>query len=272
VTPLPPPPRHRRSWRTLVGLGLLLLAPGLADCACNHAKGDPAVSEPHAPVAPAAGPFSCDRAPSLLGYPGATASQCAELLPSFWRVVLEGGDLPHGTIFRTVWDGPREVTERGEAALGAYLRRANLSALPALDRWKTGQLLEALGALPPGFAAEHLDSARDPSTGLEGSAVASPLRLTLYAPGYTPKPAAAAPAAPGEPAGPGGPGPAGPVGMVPTGPAGAAPGGPGGPGGGYSPPSLGRAVLEAQGDAFTWTVDWRPGPDQAWQRVSQSSF
>lgn len=244
----------------------------------------PAAAHANPAATPQTGPFTCARAPELLGHPASTASQCAELLPSFWRVVLEGGDLPHGTIFRTVWDGPREVTERGESALGAYLRRANLARQPALDRWKTGQLLEALGGLPAGFKAEHLDSARDPSTGEEGGIVVQPLRVTLFAPGYTPPVQPAAPnTAPGEPTGPGGvepggPGeptgaaPTGPGGVEPGGPSGAAPSGPGGPGGGYSPPSLGRAVLAAHGEDYTWTVDWRSGPSQPWQRVSESRF
>jgi hypothetical protein len=244
----------------------------------------PATAPSNPPAPSRTGPFTCGRAPELLGHPSSTASQCSELLPSFWRVVLEGGDLPHGTIFRTVWEGPREVTERGEPALGAYLRRSNLASQPALDRWKLGQLLEALGALPAGFKAEHLDSARDPSTREEGGIALEPLRVTLIAPGYRPPTQPVAPnTAPGEPTGPGGAEPGGPgepMGGVPTGPGGAEPGGPpgaepagpGGPGGGYSPPSLGRAVLAASGDAFTWTVDWRNGPTQPWQRVSESRF
>ncbi|MCB9727279.1 MAG: hypothetical protein H6744_00530 [Deltaproteobacteria bacterium] len=228
----------------------------------------PAMSNPDVPPPPApARTFDCAAAADTLGHPGAKVEQCRELFPRFFRVVLSGGDFPpdHHEVYAFVWDKGRRSTATGYAALASYMKQASLLDLGAIDPWSFSVLLDALEAVPPGFAGADL-------TGhvgdLRGGLTLKPFVATLVRGSYRPQ-------GPADPNGP--PLPPGGVAQPPGGPPGVAPPPPGqvpGPGGVPMPGGLiGRATLTADRDYhFVWTVETRQAPGQPWTKVSTEPF
>lgn len=229
--------------------------------ACSSNKKNP---DPMSKPMPEA--FECARAPAIIGHPDATVTDCKELLPDLFRVVLTGGAFPagHHEVVTLIWESGAPAPAKGPDALAHYLSRVRIYETGKDDVFAFQVLLDHLQAAPPGFRGEHLSGSYD---GESGGVSVQPFALTLLAVGYQPPPAAV-PGAPTPPpdmpsppeAAPGGP-PAPPPGMAPP------------PGSAPTPAQLGRATL--RGDAeyrFIWTIEVRDPHTRAWTTVSTQAL
>jgi hypothetical protein len=197
-------------------------------------------------------PFSCDRAAELLGQPRATVGPCEQVLPGVWRVVLRAPGIgPGDTIIRSfTWHGGRLEERGGQPHLARTLAAIDAHRLPAVSSSDVQVLLEATGALPPGFAPWTLDGV---AGDLSAAVRTKPFGLRLVMENWRlPEPQGSAL---GQPPRPTSPGPLGPApGTAPP--------------GGFAPPSVGLADLELDG-AYRgrWRVQERAPFAQSFREV-----
>jgi hypothetical protein len=123
-------------------------------------------------------PFSCANAASALGHPGAAVNLCTEMdvLPGVFLVMLQTDD---GYVSQTVvTDEQGEPIPSGTpGAAAAFLARHRVADRPDLQAKPVVFAMQALGALPPGWSAEHLGG---PSPeGVAPGLSHDPLQLTL---------------------------------------------------------------------------------------------
>ena len=255
----------RPRWLAPLAFGAALHAGACSGSAAPPPPGDPMVTPSSA--------FDCARAATLLGHPDAQVSQCRELLPALFRVVLTGGAFPPGwhEVQAFVWRDGRRLAAQGPATLARELRAREAHGWTAVDPYAVGVLLDATGGSPPGFAPSALDGAVGD---VRGGVSLQPLRITLVQPTYQPPAAAPAPGEPTPPGAPSGP-PAGPPpGFGPPGgppPGFGPPGGPppGGPPGGPAPQLTARATLTLDADyRGQWTIEVRPHAGAAFGTVA----
>ena len=208
--------------------------------------------------------FDCENAQKLLEHPASSVQMCQELLPGFFRVVLEGGDLTQSQIFRILWLDGIKIKDRGYKALGQYLQRIKIYEIKDLKTWPLGQLMETLEGLPPGFNCESLASNVDVETGESGSISIDPFVVTLIQPGYTPPTPKNISIKPGSPEPPGSPSDT--PSLAPQDSPEFSPD----PIQGYSPPVIGRArLLGDKNYKFTWKIEIRKHPGQPWEVVDE---
>jgi hypothetical protein len=177
--------------------------------------------------------FSCDRAPSILGYPRASTEMCKELLPDYFWIALKGGGVPGGMLQKQIVVENGAVAETGAAAAKRWLTRAKILAHQDARPFDVATALQVLGAVPPGFDPQTVD-AKLPQLGLAGGLVFDPFTLTLVTDMYDPQGNLASDT------------------------------------GGMRAPRPARAILRGTADyQFTWTVEqMENGKD--WVQVSQS--
>ncbi|MEZ4267156.1 MAG: hypothetical protein R3F39_12330 [Myxococcota bacterium] len=213
------------------------------------AAGPSAAARPDVPAVPD-GAFDCGAAAHQLGHPGAKVEQCRELLPTFFRVVLSGGEFPagHKEVLTFVWEDGRRLAATGYPVLKAYLQRHGIGGRSDVDEASFGELLDALRATPPGFSGGDLRGAVGDAV---GGLSLKPLVATLVRADYRAF-------GPADPSGP----------PAPPGRAGSPPHGVPMPGG-----LVGRATLSVDAEyRCVWQVHTRVAPGQPWVTVSTERF